>query len=138
MLTSILLFASLAFGEDFKNLQQGQPAPFAGTLLRPEAIATIISKNDADLVECKAKAEHELNKQEIKCELEVQKIEYDFSSYKMTSEAIMAEKDKELDKAYDLLKKQTKNQTPMWIGVGFVGGLATSIGMIYIYNQIEN
>ena len=137
MLTSILLLSSLAFSEDFKNVQQGQPAPFAGTLLRPEAMATIISKNDADIAECKAKSEYELNKQEIKCELEIQKIEYDFNSYKMTSEALMAEKDKELDKAYELLKKQTQNKTPMWIGVGFVGGLATSIGMIYLYEEIS-
>lgn len=136
MLSSILLFASLSLAEDFKNLQQGQPAPFDGTILRPEAMATIFTTNDAQIAECKAKGEHELQKQEIKCDLDVQKIEYDFNSYKMTNEAIIAEKDKELDKAYELLKKQTKNQTPIWIGVGFIGGLATSIGMIYVYEEI--
>ncbi len=136
MISSLILLASLATAEDFKNVQQGQPAPFSGTLIRPEAMATIIATHDAQISECKAKSQHELEKQEIKCELETQKIEYDFTSYKMVSESIIAEKDKELDKAYELLKKQTKNQTPMWIGVGFVGGLATSIGMIYLYEEI--
>lgn len=136
MLSSLLLIASLSYAQDFKNLQQGQPAPFDGTLLKPEAMATIIATNDAQIAECKAKGDHELQKQEIKCELDVQKIEYDFSSYKQTTQAIIVEKDKELDKAYDLLKKQTKNQTPMWIGIGFAAGFATSIGAIYVYNNI--
>jgi len=136
VINSLLLIVSLAFAEDFKNLEQGQPAPFTGTLFRPEAIATIFATHDAQIAQCKANNEHQIQKQEIKCELDIQKIQYDFDSYKMVSESIVVEKDKELDKAYDLLKKQTKNQTPMWIGVGFVGGLATSIGMIYIYEEI--
>ena len=49
----------------------------------------------------------------------------------------MQEKDKELDKAYELLKERSKNQTPLWIGAGFVGGLATSIGMFYLYEKIK-
>lgn len=136
MISSLLFFVSLAIAEDFTNVQKGQPAPFSGTLIKPEAMATIFATHDAQISECEAKGEHELEKQEIKCELENQKIEYDFNSYKMVSESLILEKDKELDKAYELLKKQNKNQTPMWIGVGFVGGLATSIGMIYLYEEI--
>lgn len=136
MINSLLLIASLASAEDFKNLEQGQPAPFTGTLLRPEAMATIFTTHDAEIAQCKADNEHEIQKQEIKCELDIQKIQYDFDSYKMTKEALIVEKDKELDKAYELLKKQTKNQTPMWIGIGFAAGFVTSIGTIYVYNNI--
>ena len=55
----------------------------------------------------------------------------------MTSEELMQQKDKELDRAYELLKERSKNQTPLWLGVGFVGGLATSIGMYYLYEEIN-
>jgi hypothetical protein len=127
---------SLAHAEDFKQLQQGQPAPFAGTLLRPEAMATILSQNDADIAECKANGEHELEKQKIQCDLDVQKIQYNFDSYKSTNEAIMAEKNKELDKAYQLIKKQSSNKAPLWIVLGFVTGTATAYGTIYVYNHI--
>jgi len=136
VISSLLLFASLAAAEDFRNIQQGQTAPYSGTLLKPEAMATMFATHDAEVSQCKADGKHEIEKQQIKCELDTQKIEYDFNSYKIVSESLMSEKDKELDKAYELLKKQTKNQTPMWIGVGFVGGLATSIGMIYIYESV--
>ena len=131
-----MLLVSLAHAEDFKQLQQGQPAPFAGTLLRPEALATIISQNDADLAECKAFGEHELEKQKIQCDLDTQKIQYDFDSYKSTNEAIIAEKDKELQKTYELIKKQSSNKTPLWIVVGFVAGTASAYGTIYVYNHI--
>lgn len=136
MVSSLLLLVSLVNAQDFKNLQTGQPAPFDGTLLRPEALATIITKNESDVEMCKAESEHKLKEKQINCDLDTQKLTFDLESYKTTSEAIIAEKDKELDKAYELLKKQTANKTPFWISVGFVGGLATSIGMIYIYEEI--
>jgi len=107
MISSFLLFVTLANAQDFAQVQKGQPAPFAGTLLTPESIAVIISKHDSDVAMCVAESDHKLQEQEIKCELQVQKAEYDFSSYKMTSEALIQEKNKELDKAYDIIKKQS-------------------------------
>jgi hypothetical protein len=136
MVISLLLLASLANAQDFKQLQTGQPAPFDGTLLRPEALATIITKNEAEVAMCKADAEHKIKEQQINCDLDKEKLQYDLESYIKTNEAVMAEKDKELEKAYDLLKKQTANKTPFWIGVGFAGGIATSIGMIFVYEEI--
>ena len=136
MISSLLLFVTLANAQDFAQVQKGQPAPFAGTLLTPESIAVIISKNDSDVAMCVAESDHKLQEQEIKCELQVQKAEYDFSSYKMTSEALIQEKNKELDKAYDIIKKQSKNQTPLWLGIGFATGFATSLGAIYVYNNL--
>jgi 2-phosphoglycerate kinase len=136
MISSFLLFVTLANAQDFAQVQKGQPAPFAGTLLTPESIAVIISKHDSDVAMCLAESDHKLQEQEIKCELQVQKAEYDFSSYKMTSEALIQEKNKELDKAYDIIKKQSKNQTPLWLGIGFATGFATSLGAIYVYNNL--
>lgn len=137
MMSSLLLLASLASANDFSNIKEGEPAPFDGTLLKPDAMATIFATHDAEIAECKLKAQHDLEKQQIDCELDVQKIEYDFGSYKVTASAIIEEKDKELEKLYDLLKKQNKDETPLWIGVGFAGGIITSIGMIYVYEAIK-
>ena len=136
MINNLLLLVALANAQDFAQLQKGQTAPFSGTLFTPEAVATIITKHDSDVAMCLAESEHKLQEQEIKCELQVQKIQYDFSSYKMTADALIDEKDKELDKAYEIIKKQTKNQTPLWLGVGFAAGFAASIGAIYVYNNI--
>lgn len=136
MLTSLLLLVSLANAQDFKQLQTGQPAPFDGTLLRPEALATIITKNEAEVAMCKAEAQHAQKEQQINCDLDKEKLQYDLSSYKATNEAIMVEKDKELEKLYGIIKKQTANKSTLWISVGFVGGFATSLGAIYAYNHL--
>ena len=137
MLISLLLLCNLAQAEDFKQLEQGQPAPFSGTLMRPEAMATMFTQEDAKLERCKIDSEHILKEEKIKCELEVQKVTYDFTIYKETNEALMIEKDKELDKLYEILKKNPANHTPLWIGIGFVAGIGTSIGMIYTYEQMQ-
>jgi hypothetical protein len=138
MAISLLLLASLANAQDFKQLQTGQSAPFDGTLLRPEAFATIITKNEAEVAMCKADAKHIEKEQQINCDLDKEKLQYDLQLHIKTNEALINEKDKELQKAYDLLKKQSVNHTPLWIGVGFTAGFATSIGAIYFYNQTKD
>lgn len=136
MISNLLLLVSLVAAQDFKNVQQGQPAPFDGTLLKPESMAKIFVENDSEIKQCKADAKHEVEKMRINCELDTQKLEYDLSSYKLTTDALLAEKQKELDHAYELIKKQNKNLTPLWLGIGFASGLATSIGIFYVSNNI--
>ena len=107
---------------------------FAG--LQAEA-TRLLTQEDAKLERCKIDSEHILKEEKIKCELEVQKVTYDFTIYKETNEALMIEKDKELDKLYEILKKNPANHTPLWIGIGFIAGIGTSIGMIYAYEQMQ-
>jgi len=136
MVSSLLLLVTIALAEDFKQVQQGQPAPFAGTLIRPEALATILSQNDSDIATCAANAQHSLEKEQIKCDFNIQKLQYEVDSSKETNKAIMQEKQKELDKTYELLKKQNKNLTPLWIGIGFLAGTVSAYGAFYAYNHI--
>ena len=51
---------------------------------------------------------------------------HDLEQEQVSCDASLKEKDKELDRAYDLIKKQNKNLTPLWLGIGFSGGLLTS------------
>jgi hypothetical protein len=134
----ILLLASLAFAQDYAPIKKGQPSPIDGTVLTAEAMATIIAKGDADIATCKEEAKFELKKQQIECELDTQKLEYDVESIKKTDEQILKAKQEELDKVYGLVKKQNRNLTPVWIGVGFAAGLATSFGTIYVYEELTN
>jgi hypothetical protein len=138
MLISLLLFSSLAKAGDYAQLQQGQAAPFNGTLLKPEALATIISTNDAAVATCKAEGQHDVEKLQIEFDLEKEKCEQDYSTLKLTSEQIDAIKQKEIEDLRMIIQKQSKPNLPLWIALGFVGGLATSYGTIYVYEQITN
>ena len=132
----LLLLSTLAFAQDYAPIKKGQPSPMDGTVLSADALATMIAKTDADLALCKEEGKFQLKKQQIDCELETQKLEYDIASIKETDKQILQAKDEELEKVYSLVKKQNRNLTPVWIGVGFAAGLATSYGTIYVYNNL--
>ena len=134
----LLLLSTLALAQDYAPVKKGQPSPIDGTVLSADALATMIAKTDADLALCKEETKFALKKQQIDCELETQKLEYDITSIKETDKQLLEAKDEELKKVYTLVKKGNRNLTPVWIGLGFVAGLTTSIGTIYAYNQIED
>lgn len=137
MLISLLLLSSLAKAGDYAQVQQGQAAPFAGTLLKPEALATIISTNDAAVAACVAEGTHKVEKLEIECDLTAEKWQQDYTTLKLTTEEIDAIKQKEIESLREIVQKQAKPNLPLWITLGFVSGLATSYGTIYIYEQIQ-
>ena len=137
MLISLLLLSSLANAGDYAQVQQGQAAPFTGTLLKPEALATIISTNDAAVASCVAEGTHKVEKLQIECDLTAEKWEQDYTTLKLTTEQIDAIKQKEIESLREIVQKQAKPNLPLWITLGFVSGLATSYGTIYIYEQIQ-
>lgn len=137
MLISLLLLSSLANAGDYAQVQQGQAAPFTGTLLKPEALATIISTNDAAVAACVAEGTHKVEKLQIECDLTAEKWEQDYTTLKLTTEQIDVIKQKEIESLREIVQKQAKPNLPLWIALGFVGGLATSYGTIYIYEQIQ-
>ena len=136
MVISLLLLTKFALAQDFQNLSQGQVAPFTGTLITPEGIAKIITTEDAKLSECEENSRHKIEVLTISKEAQIEKLKFDLEQQKESSSKIIEEKDKELDRIYDIVKKQNKNLTPMWIGIGFTAGLATTIGTYYAYNNI--
>lgn len=138
MVISLLLLTKFALAQDFQNLSQGQVAPFTGTIITPEGIAKIITTEDAKLSECEEISRHKIEVLTISKEAQIEKLKFDLEKQKESSSKIIEEKDKELDRIYDIVKKQNKNLTPMWIGIGFVAGLATSYGTMYIYNKSIN
>lgn len=137
MLISLLLLSSLAKAGDYAQVQQGQAAPFAGTLLKPEALATIISTNDATVAACVAEGTHKVEKLQIECDLTAEKWQQDYTTLKLTTEEIDAIKQKEIESLREIVQKQAKPNLPLWITLGFVSGLATSYGTIYVYEQVK-
>ena len=138
MVISLLLFCNLALAQDFQNINQGQVAPFTGTILTPDALAKIITLEDSKLQLCEETAQHNINTLTISKDTEIDKLKFNLEEKQKSCNLIIQEKNEELDRAYEIIKKQNRNLTPLWIGIGFAAGLATSIGTIYVYNQIED
>jgi len=134
----LLILTKLAFAQDYAPIKKGEVAPLSGTILAPSGMATIIAKCDADTAEAKLKGKYELDKLQTECDLNEEKLQYDLDLQIKTSEEIVVIKDKELEKAYEIIKSTNKNNTSLWIGVGFAAGIATSFGSIYAYETLTN
>lgn len=135
MILSLLLLINSANAQDYAPIKKGQVSPIDGTVLSQNALATIITTNDSAILECQAKAKHDLEKQTIECELDVDKLEYDLEANKRLNASILEAKDEEINKLQDIIKKNNRNLAPLWIAVGFAGGMATTYGAFYIVQQ---
>ena len=137
MVISLLLFSKLAIAEDFKNLNQGDIAPFSGTIITPDGIAKIITIEDSKLQMCQEKSRHEIEILTITKDTQIEKLKFDLKQETESCDFLIQEKQKELDRVYDIVKKQNRNLTPLWLSIGFAAGMATSVGTYYIYQQGE-
>jgi hypothetical protein len=134
---TLLLLTKLANAQDYSPIKKGEVSPITGTVLAPNAMATIIAKCDADVSTEKVKAKYELDKLQTTCDLNEEKLQYDLDAQSRTSKQIIEIKDQELEKAYEIIKNNSKKNTSLWLGIGFTAGLVTSFGVIYGYEQVQ-
>lgn len=122
----LLLFSSLAFANDVVTLEKGERAPFAGTLLSPDAAAKIIVETDKSLEQCIIDSKRDLALQEAQLTFENKNLE--------ASLAACTLRQKEMTELYEqqiqFLEKQVVR--PKWEGpVWFIAGVVSSAGLIY-------
>ena len=122
----ILLLTTLLFAEEpkYKNLKNGEVAPWAGRLLNEPALRILIEENATKDLTCDARIEFYVGKVEI-----AEKFRYD---------VLKAETDAEIKKLNELVKLQDKHieelrpQNNIWpIVGGFIAGAGLSIGIMY-------
>lgn len=135
MVINLLLMASMTYAQDFQNVKQGQIVPFDGTIVTPNGLATIITKQDADLAMCEETKNHEIESITIDKDTEIKNLKFELVTCNSTKEEIVGQKDKEIDRLYKIIEKPKSNLVPLWIGVGFMGGIVTSLGTYYVYNN---
>lgn len=113
-------------------LWQGQPAPFAGVILSPEATATVIAQKDAASKQLQLAVE------------ERQALDAAQGTYQLKQQASTCTADKtvlqaqltDAQKQYALIDAQLKKvdsapSAPVWIGVGVVGGVVLTLLTVF-------
>ena len=121
-----LLLCSLAFAdEQVVTIKEGEKAPFTGTLLNPEAVAKLITTQEADLKTCLLEAE--INRRT----LEIEK-----NFIVKTREAELAQCTLELAGTKEIYREridflQGKATTPEWKPpLYFIGGIITGVAVV--------
>lgn len=138
VISLLLLLYNPAYAQDFQTVKQGDVVPFNGAVITPDGMAIIISKHEEDILMCEESSKHEIEKLEISKDTQISKLDFEFKTCQETNQSIIETKDKELDRAYETIKKQNKNMVPLWLGIGFATGLATSFGTIYLYEGLAS
>ena len=122
----MILLVSLLFAEEpkYKDMKQGDVAPWAGRLMNEPALRILIEDAATKNMMCEAKTEFELNKLRIE-----EKYRYDVLKVQTDAEI---KKLNELIKLQDEHIKQLKPQDNLLpiIG-GFIAGAGLTIGVMY-------
>ena len=129
-----LLISGLAFANpDFVNLEEGQPAPFDGKLLKNESLTEIISQHEREINQCEINAEFNLKKFEAN-----QQLSYDLLNTRYESEVEMYQI--MIDSRDMQIKKDKKRDVwQRWATYGaFMLGVGTTVAVTYSVNQAAN
>ena len=122
----MIFLISLLYAEEpkYKNLEEGEVAPWAGRLLNEPALRILVEENATKDLTCDARIEFYVGKTEI-----AEKYRYD---------VLKVETDAEIKKLNELVKLQSehieklKPQNNIWpIVGGFIAGAGLSIGIMY-------
>tara|TARA_R110000737_G_scaffold325905_1_gene339414 strand:- start:695 stop:1153 length:459 start_codon:yes stop_codon:yes gene_type:complete len=137
MLSFALVLCTPAYAQDaeeepmFTSLEQGETAPFTGTLFNPSATAQLITSHQYSLTECDLLVEYEVAKarSEMQLQLSVLQIGYDSLSEKHT--LLMDIKNDEINTYREMSLTQPNKNNHWWLAGGAVAGIGLSLGVFY-------
>ena len=122
----MIFLLSMLFAEEpkYKNLKEGEIAPWDGRLLNEAALRILVEENATQDLTCDARVEFKVN--EVRIE---ERFRYDILKVKTDAELKQLS---ELIKIQDKFIKDLKPKNNIWpVVAGFVGGAAISIGIMY-------
>ena len=122
----MIFLLSMLFAEEpkYKNLKEGEIAPWDGRLLNEAALRILVEENATQDLTCDARVEFKVN--EVRIE---ERFRYDILKVKTDAEIKQLN---ELIKIQDKFIKDLKPKNNIWpVVAGFVGGAAISIGIMY-------
>ena len=130
----LALLKPLHAEEKYTELQQGEPAPYAGVLLTKEAIAKIYSDQEAEIKKLKTDHDYQLNLTKLE-----EKSRYDLldKRYKLDIEMYQS-MIQNRDNAIKSLPVYSQGYKADWSMIGgFVLGSAITVGIVYSIDKIQ-
>ena len=121
--------------EKYTELQQGEPAPYAGILLTKEAIAKIYADQEAEIAKLKAEHEYQLNTVKLsdntKYDLLNMRYKLDVEMYQVMI--------KNRDKAIQDMPIYNNSVKSDWSMIGgFILGSVITVGIVYSIDKIQS
>ena len=141
ILISTLIFPTYVFAQEapkITDIQEGQPAPFAGTLLNPAAAAQIIAEKENIKSECELKYAYIKEREKAKCDLLISNLNVSLDITQKKYESIISIKDDEIKRLNEIALKSSGDYSHWWAAGGFIVGALVSIGIFYAAAEVAN
>ena len=140
ILTLSLIFPAYTFAQEIPkvtDIQKGQSAPFAGTLLNPVAAAQIIAEKENTKAECKLRYEYIQQREKTKCDLLLGNANTSLTAANMKYETILKIKDDEINRLQDIALERPNDNSIWWYAGGILTGILVSVGVFYAAIEVQ-
>ena len=134
-----IIFSPIAHAQDSNGavvVQQGEPAPFSGTLLTNEAAATLLAEIQVCSERASLEYELEIERQRSTCDLEKTLLEIRLDSQKQMYENIVSAQDQQLD--YTLKVRNPKLSREASFVIGVASGILLTTASAYALSLASN
>ena len=130
-LCSLLFSFPVLADEAITTVTEGEPVPFTGTLLNPEAAARILVESELATQRCDARVQNEvgLAKAEQELEIDVLRAQLDTCAFLSDSRLELLQTQNRF--LVDEMKRYEKPQEIWWFAGGAVVGSAIVVGLVY-------
>ena len=143
LVCSVLASSTLAWADDpptssptVSPLQKGQPAPYTGVLLSPEATALVIAEKDAAKKEVELAEQRQISLSAAQKKFELEQLTSTFMADKKILQAQVDDNLRQINVLSEQLKKQSGGSNPtMWVGLGFLGGTVLTVVTVFAVSQ---
>jgi len=132
----LVLIPAVAHAQDAVPLDEGDPAPFSGTLLTNQAAASLL----AEINSCKERSDSdltfELESERARCDLNTSLLQINLDSQQARYESIVLSQDEQLE--YLLKANNPKPSREVMFVIGVLSGVAATVAAGYSVHLVSN
>jgi hypothetical protein len=127
---ALFLISSTALADDgrFTLLEEQQPAPFAGVLFDTTAVVEIMTEKASWKLQCDIEVEYQLDIAGTEFQLERKNFNIRYDALDEEYKLIVEQKDVEIVKLQETIKKQSPPNKWAWYAGGIASGVVVTYG----------
>jgi hypothetical protein len=143
MISFTLIFFPVVHADTPENgtvvtIEEGQVAPFSGTLFSTAASAKLLAEIQLSNESCQIRIDRELDISSARFQLEIDNINAALDASNLRYTQVTSLKDDHIDFLDHQLQRSSNPNNELWLAVGVVSGLLLGMGAAWSYGQIAN